>query len=91
MGRIKKTKPPSESTDDKLLVSLACRFGSMGAIVFKQFDATLDGLPDDAVNYLRRCWAATIDLDAGDAGKEIGLLRDALCKLRDEWKENPGG
>lgn len=80
-----------QADSQKELVAYACRFGSMGAIVFKQFDSTLDGLPDDAANYLRRCWAATIDLAAGDAGKEISLLRDALCKLRDEWKENPGG
>lgn len=68
------------------IVGLACRLGSLGAISVKEFASTLDGVPDDGQRYLLRCWIATCDLAAGDAGLEISLLRDALCKLRDEWK-----
>jgi len=70
------------------LASLACRLGPLGAIGFTDFRDTLEGLNDQDSKLLQAAYVATVDLAAGDAGREIHIIRTALRRLRDELKGN---
>ena len=71
-------------------VPFVCRFGLSNGLAAKEFCDTLDGVPDDGRKYLIRCMAALCDMKSKECDREFWLLVDALCKLRDEWKErNP--
>ena len=67
--------------------SLICLLGSEAtAYAYQQFEATFKPkLPQAAREYLLRAWVA-LEAMPRDAAAEKHLLRDALCKLRDEWQ-----
>jgi predicted metal-dependent hydrolase len=72
---------------DRQLPGIACYLGLTGAMALRRFTETFkETLPREAAEYLVRAWSA-LEAVPGDAGAEKGLLRDALCKLRDEWQE----
>ena len=57
-------------------------------VALKEFESTFSTEPpEDARRYLIRAFVAC-EAMPGDAGAEKHLLRDALCKLRDEWQED---
>lgn len=73
-------------TDDEFL-GLSCYLGPMAAIALREFESTFTKkLPQLARNYLIRAFVA-LETIPKDGAREKALLRDALCKLRDEWQE----
>lgn len=65
---------------------VACLVGVMGAIALREFETTFKpALPQAGREYLIRAWVA-LEVMPRDASAEKHLLRDALCKLRDEWQ-----
>lgn len=71
---------------DNELPGIACAIGPMAAIALRHFEGTFKkNLPGDARRYLIRAFVAIESLPK-DADAEHALLRDVLCKLRDEWQ-----
>ena len=66
---------------------LVCAIGPMAAIALREFEGTFKKkLPNQAREYLIRAFVA-LETIPKDASAEHALLRDALCKLRDEWQD----
>jgi hypothetical protein len=66
---------------------VVCLIGMAGALALREFERTFKkNLPEEGRKYLVRAWMA-LESMPGDAGAEKQLLRDALCKLRDEWQQ----
>lgn len=55
----------------------------------REFESSvLDQMPEEKRDFLIACVVSLETIAPGDAGLEVDILYQAICKLRDAWREH---